>query len=36
MLFQGKLRKKLEIFPKYRENWIVVQPHKITGGEKNT
>jgi len=27
---KGKLRKKLEIFPKYRENWIVVQPHKIT------
>jgi len=27
---KGKLRKKLDIFPTYREHWVVVQPHKIT------
>jgi len=27
---KGKLRKRLEIFPKFRECWVVVQPHKLS------
>lgn len=27
---KGKLKKKMEIFPAFKEFWVVVQPHKIT------
>jgi len=27
---KGKLKKKLEIFPAFKEFWAVIQPHKIT------